>query len=98
MNFQQELTDLLEHIKTILVAKNHDYNGQGTPFKTFETQGKILNMPPEKAILSRLLDKVTRIGTLLENPNKVNESIEDSCLDLLGYAILLNLYRRTNKD
>lgn len=94
----QELKENIEKIYqemvNLLVSKGADYSGEVDTFKNFRLSSQLLDMPVEKVILTRLLDKISRVSNLLNSgvdPN--NESLEDSFRDLLGYSTLLVLYR-----
>lgn len=97
--FKDSLNILLDEIAEKLVQKNADYSGENT-WKNLETSAEVLNLSVEVALLVRLIDKVGRITTLSDptNPNPNYESLDDSIQDLLGYAILLALYRKEKKE
>jgi hypothetical protein len=94
INTLQYTTDKLA--KT-LDAKGQDYSGKEDTYKNFKSSAEMLNIPVEKAIMVRLLDKVTRISNLLDNDAKVkSESIIDTLDDLVGYTILLKTWMIEN--
>lgn len=68
----------------ITLAKNNDYGGQDDPYKNFRLDGA-------HGILIRAGDKMSRLRTAIVEKRKfaVDESIEDTCLDLANYALLL---------
>lgn len=69
--------------------KNADYAGEENPFKSF-LGSELIGISPDKACLVRILDKVTRIGNLLNRPAKVkDETIEDTLNDLINYTAIL---------
>ena len=74
-----------ENLSETLVAKNADY---GNSFeKSYEKHGLV-------STVIRLEDKLNRLESLIENEEKVNESIDDKLLDIAGYAILTLIARR----
>lgn len=84
MNEMQKYSDILTRMRTIHAAKNHDY---GNSFdKTLEKFGVNTG-------LARINDKFERAYNLL-NPKddndkaKVDESIEDTLIDLANYAVM----------
>jgi len=84
------LDDTLNGLRRTLTNKGADYSGSEDTFKNFRLSESILGIPVKKSITVRLLDKVARIGKLLDTDAKVTtESIEDTLDDLIGYAILL---------
>lgn len=98
----QELKENIEKIyqemSNLLVSKGADYSGETDTFKNFRLSSQLLDIPVEKVILTRLLDKISRVSNLLNSgadPN--NESLEDSFKDLLGYSTLLVLFRMQDK-
>lgn len=96
-DFKDSLTFLLDEIKETLIKKNADYAGSQDTWKTFELSANVLNLSVETTMLVRLLDKVSRIATLLDEGNNPHcESLNDSIQDLIGYSVLLALYHKTN--
>ncbi len=70
-------------------TKNADYASKEDGLKNFRGS-VVVNMPMDKAVLVRILDKITRIGNLLDRPNVVkNETINDSILDAINYLAIL---------
>jgi hypothetical protein len=73
----------------LIKIKNSDYGADTDPFKNFRSAGTI-NLSPEKALLVRILDKISRIDNLLDKPNAVkDETVEDTLLDLVNYSAIL---------
>jgi len=90
-SFDVVFSDLL----SILERKNSDYtaNVEFDEFANFRLAELILGISVEKAIMVRLLDKVARISSLLEKKEPaVNESLDDSIIDAVGYLIILHAY------
>jgi len=90
------LTDLeqtFEECLKIATAKNNDYGGtNGDPFHNFENTN-LVGVSPPKGILVRMVDKMSRIATLLDKDPKVSdESIEDTLNDLINYSAILKSY------
>ncbi len=74
----------------IMEAKNKDYSTDKRPFKNINSS-LLVGVEPERAILVRLLDKVSRIDNLLDKENAVkDESIKDSIRDGINYLLLLS--------
>ena len=78
--------------------KNADYSGDNTSLKNFEISAQVANISMSKGILVRLMDKMTRIGNLMEREAMVkDESIYDTIQDAINYAaILLHAVRIEN--
>lgn len=84
--FQSLTTRMLE----ITTKKNNDYGGATDPFKNFRDF-------QELGILVRMSDKFARLRTAIVEKRAfevVDESVEDTCIDLANYALLLLCYRR----
>lgn len=80
----------------IMANKNRDYSGAhgNTPFANFEATERMNITSTEKGFLVRILDKVMRLSTFAESGELAvkNESVEDACLDIANYCILLSAY------
>ena len=78
--YETNLTELLDDIKKMLIAKHHDY-GSGN----LKKRGIV-------GIMTRLDDKMARIDNLSQNQNSdkqphVDETISETFMDVAGYAI-----------
>ena len=80
-------------LKTVLVRKNTDYGASA-----FNRPALAPDVKPTTAILVRMSDKISRLNNLqtAEQPNY--EAIEDTILDLAGYAILLLVAKQQEKE
>ena len=90
-----EIDKILIHEEIILdmhkmyIEKNHDYG---------DSFAKVRTIYPH-AIMIRLLDKVNRLQVLLSGAEAlVDESIDDTLLDLADYAILELVERKVDKQ
>lgn len=81
---QKAIAELGLQIVTTLLRKNRDYGGSA--------HKRPLLMPsltPRQGLLVRMSDKVHRMILLLEKGSpEVNESLEDTFTDLIGYCML----------
>lgn len=82
-----------DELKTVLVRKNTDYGASA-----FNPPALAPGVAPTTAILVRMSDKISRLNNLqtAEQPNY--EAIEDTILDLAGYAILLLVAKQQEKE
>jgi len=84
-NRAQKHQEICNRLTTLYVQKNNDY---GNSF------AKLREEFPN-AVLIRVYDKYSRLKTLLEgNKQLVDESIEDTLLDLANYCIMELIERR----
>ena len=80
--------------EALLIAekKNQDYSPGANPFRNFENTQQI-GVSPERGILVRMIDKISRINTLLDRKEVVlDEKITDTITDLINYAAILKAY------
>lgn len=78
----------------ITSKKNNDYGGVEDPFKNFREFGSY-------GIVVRMGDKWARIKTALVEKRAlqvVDETINDTILDLANYCVILLCYRKMNKE
>lgn len=75
------------------VKKNNDYGGSNNnPFANFENS-TVAGVTVERGILVRLMDKMSRISTLLEKKAMVkDEAITDTIEDAINYLAILKSY------
>ena len=80
------------------VRKNHDYGGNNNdPYANFRNS-TIAGVTVERGILVRLMDKMSRISTLLDKEAKVkDEAVDDTIDDAINYLAILKSYRKQNK-
>jgi len=84
MNFEENVTEVLDNLKTVLLVKNKKYgNSALEPIRVFSKASST------EQILVRLDDKLSRLAN-----QQANED-EDVTLDLLGYLVLLSI---SNKE
>lgn len=88
MSFDEAVYMKVSEIANTLIKKRIDYGSE--------------NLKPfgELGILIRVYDKVSRLKNLLyDNPRKPkNEAIEDTWLDIAGYAVLALMMREGTLD
>lgn len=82
---EEVFREITEKMADVYAAKNHDY---GNSF--LYTRERYPN-----AILIRLFDKLNRLDTLIDGESaKVDESIDDTLVDLANYAVMELVERR----
>jgi hypothetical protein len=92
-------SSILDEMENIFEKKNSDYSGsdQDNPFRNFEAS-KELGIDPFQGIMVRCSDKWMRLTNLIrtENQSVVDESIEDTLMDLANYLVIALAVRRNN--
>lgn len=95
----EEMKALYDSCVLTSQSKNTDYAKDTNPFANFEAYN-IVNVSVEKGILSRMIDKIVRIGNLVERGNDnravLDESVTDSIKDLVVYSGILYTYISSN--
>lgn len=85
---------LCTRMHSILQSKNRDYATAENPFANFE-MSTFVGVRPERGILVRIMDKISRVNQLLDKePDVVDEKVDDTLLDAANYLLILALYLR----
>ena len=79
--------------RELMIKKNADYAAEGDPFKNFRTFGTF-------GILVRLSDKLARLQGFEERHELAvkDESIRDTILDVVNYAVLYEAMRTEGEE
>lgn len=88
-----DMSETFENCMQTAIKKNNDYGGSNNnPFANFEN-ATIAGVTVERGILVRLMDKMSRISTLLEKEAMVkDEAITDTIEDAINYLAILKSY------
>ena len=97
-------SEFIEHIENVYARgvelirrKNADYSADSDPFKNFR-MADMVGVPPDRAILVRISDKLARVSNLIDKPAEVSdETIDDTILDMINYLAILHSYVSNNK-
>jgi hypothetical protein len=94
----QDMADTFTSCFETAQRKNHDYGGSNNdPFANFRNS-TIAGVSVERGILVRLMDKMSRIATLLDKEAMVkDEAVDDTIDDAINYLAILKSYRKQNK-
>lgn len=93
----QAFHDLLKEMGDLHDKKQKDYGSKQNPFANVAAS-EDYGISPWIGAMIRANDKIRRITAAARGQNLVNESVEDSLIDLAVYtAIALVLYREENK-
>lgn len=87
------MAETFERCFFTVVAKNNDYGGSNNdPFANFRNS-TIAGVSVEKGILVRLMDKMSRVSTLLDKEAMVkDEAITDTIEDAINYLAIMKAY------
>jgi hypothetical protein len=93
MTYEQELDifkDIVDEMVRVFANKRHDYGPTTT--ETFEKFGPL-------SMLVRMYDKLGRLTNLLgKEKSFVQESIDDTLMDLANYAVITILELRKERE
>lgn len=80
---------VLDELRELTLKKRAGYSPGADPFKNFR-QSEMFGIDPIRGILVRVMDKISRIASLLENPDndKVGESLRDTMMDGGNYLLI----------
>ena len=85
----------------LMQRKNHDYAGSrgNEPFANFTRTEAMGITTTEKAMLVRMLDKMSRLSSFVESGKLAveNESFEDTIIDIVNYSVLMYAYLHDKK-
>lgn len=82
------------------MSKRHDYTSSKDNHENFKRSAELsswFQSEQDKAYVVLIGTKLARLGTLLDNKQPNNESIEDTFMDLINYCALW-MERRTEED
>ena len=81
--------DLLDELRELTLKKRAGYSPGADPFANFR-QSTMFGVDPVKGILVRVMDKLSRVASLLDNPDndKIGESLRDNLLDAGNYLLI----------
>ena len=85
----KSMRETFEECLKISIKKNADYASVKDPFKNFR-MSEMVGVEPMRAIMVRMMDKMSRISTLLDkSPDVKDERLEDTIHDLINYSAIL---------
>lgn len=84
MKFSDQVGQVLDEIKNLLIAKNQKYGNSA-----LEPLGVFSQLSPEQALFVRIDDKLKRIKN-----GSLQKDDEDVVNDLIGYLVLLKILTR----
>lgn len=94
-------TDLTTKARELMKCKNADYAGKSgnEPFANFTRCEAMGICTTEAGMLVRLTDKLSRLSSFVEAGafQVKDESLEDTCVDIINYAILFHSFVQDKK-
>jgi hypothetical protein len=87
LNFQEEVTQILEEIKDLLISKNIKYGNSA-----IDPLGVFSDLSPEEGIRIRIDDKLKRIKN-----GSLDKDDEDVINDLIGYLVILKILNKKDQ-
>ena len=99
MSRNVEFDDLLDELKMLHDAKNHDYATAENPYKNLEGVSRI-GIEPWRGIVIRLMDKFERVEQYCTNGELAikSEGIEDTFKDIAVYSTLAMILFRKSEN
>ena len=82
------IKDIALEVAELVEKKNRDY---GNSFD------KTVNEYGDTAYFLRVEDKISRLKSLVNRDAEVDESIEDTLKDIIGYTLLMINYKRNER-
>jgi len=94
-----EFDDVLDELKMLHDAKNHDYATAENPYKNLEGVTRI-GIEPWRGIVIRLMDKFERVEQYCTNGELAikSEGLEDTFKDIAIYSTLAMILFRKQQD
>ena len=95
----REFDDVLDALKMLHDAKNHDYATAENPYKNLEGVSRI-GIEPWRGIVIRLMDKFERVEQYCSNGELAikSEGMEDTFKDIAVYSTLAMILFRKQQD
>ena len=74
----------------VMLKKRTDYSGSDDPFRNLRSS-EFVGVEPWRGTIVRIMDKFSRIRSIMDagGSMKVDESIEDTLLDVINYTCIL---------
>lgn len=94
-NFNEYVESILSQCQTVMTSKANDYAEVTNRWSNFEESAHMAGIAPEQSIIVLMGVKLSRLRQLTVNNKEVkNESMDDSILDLINYALILGGYKK----
>jgi hypothetical protein len=90
----QAFFDLCDSLKEMHPKKSYDYGSATDPLANIRNGADFVGIEAWRAAMVRLSDKVTRLQTYCRTGRLEHEGVEDTCMDLASYSLLVLLTHR----
>lgn len=90
----EDVEETFKECLLLIEKKNNDYAGKTTPdvYKAFRGS-TVVGVPIERAILVRIMDKISRLSIILNQRVEVkDEKITDTIEDAINYLAILKSF------
>jgi hypothetical protein len=89
---------VLDELRALTMKKRAGYSPGADPFANFR-MSSTFGIDPVRGILIRVMDKIARVASLLENPanDQVGESIRDTLMDGGNYLLIAVAFMDSEK-
>lgn len=94
----KEFHTILEKMKEIHDRKSHDYSKDSDPFSNFKFSAELVkhfNNPIDQVFAGIIGIKLARLSELLNGKEALNESADDTFVDLANYSALWGAYYKS---
>lgn len=96
--FAKDTKVILDQCHALLLTKGHDYTSQEDAFLNFRQSAAVAHVTPAQVALIQLGNKLSRLSQLIGNGKQaMNESQEDTLLDIINYCLLLGGILKENQ-
>lgn len=96
------IEEALDQVSRVLNSKGNDYEADGEPFSNFTDTAEWMGVEPYVVALGMIVQKLSRLRALRQNGRgPENESVQDTILDIAGYAVLacaVSLFSRREEE
>lgn len=91
--------ELLDELRELTLKKRAGYSPGDDPYSNFR-MSSMFGVDPLKGILVRVMDKMARVSSLLENPanDLIGESLRDNLIDAGNYLLIAAAFRDSELD
>jgi len=93
-SYDIQLTEFVENCLVKLDEKSQDYSNNGEKYHTFNYTADFNNIPVVLSINVIIGVKLGRISAIINREKVINESLVDSLIDLCGYVLLIEGFKR----